>query len=176
MVYFVLDPAASAIKIGYSAKSMKRLPGLQTGNSTELQLLGEIPGTRQRESELHERFLSLRVRGEWFRFEQDLPETISALLAANGALVHPFEVRCYVVFTGLLRNHGETAFSRQRDSSRADALDNMAFWLARFAGPEGMQRVFDGVEAFAYRHLPERAAYAMQCLDHRFDGNGGWYA
>lgn len=64
------------VKIGSTSGPIKkRLKALSTAHHSELVLLGAIedaPGNL--ELILHERFASLRVRGEWFRYEGALAE------------------------------------------------------------------------------------------------------
>lgn len=67
MVYFIQVGDAGLVKIGVSSNPLVRLASLQTSHSDELRLIGTMPGKRSKERELHDRFASLRVRGEWFR-------------------------------------------------------------------------------------------------------------
>lgn len=76
MIYFIqADDPLNHIKIGFTdANPRQRLSDLQTGNSIELFLLGVIPGNKDVERSLHERFSGARVlrssgaeSGEWFR-------------------------------------------------------------------------------------------------------------
>ncbi len=69
-VYFISD--GKYIKIGKSAKPMKRLEQLQTSNARELKLLGIIPGSSVKENELHSMFNNLHVRGEWFKLDNSI--------------------------------------------------------------------------------------------------------
>ena len=63
--YFVR--AFDRVKIGRAGNIRKRLYGLQTAAPTDLELLHVEP--RDVEYEMHSRFSSLWVRGEWFRLE-----------------------------------------------------------------------------------------------------------
>lgn len=67
MIYFIQDEDTLAIKIGYGSSPADRIKTLQTGNPSRLHLLATIPGTQVDEHELHRRFASSRVAGEWFR-------------------------------------------------------------------------------------------------------------
>lgn len=66
-VYFIQRGARGDIKIGYSANPGRRLAALQTGCPEALQLIATLPGSTRTEHELHRRFASLHVNGEWFR-------------------------------------------------------------------------------------------------------------
>lgn len=81
LVYFVLDPAQNAVKIGYAKKGalVQRLKDIQTGNVAVLKLLATIPGSRKKEASLHRQFHTLRQRGEWFRYEEPLVSFIEEL-------------------------------------------------------------------------------------------------
>lgn len=65
-VYFILDEAARAIKIGWSTNVPDRLSALQTASSTKLILLGTRPGAAREEARIHAKFKSTRMSGEWF--------------------------------------------------------------------------------------------------------------
>jgi hypothetical protein len=67
-VYLIRETLSRLVKIGYSDNVTKRHKGLQTSNPNQLELLGHMPGDRDLEDALHERFKKRRVRGEWFDF------------------------------------------------------------------------------------------------------------
>jgi len=69
-VYFI--DAGNLIKIGVTKDVGKRLAALKTGSPVQLAILGFIPGTKQKEKELHHRFSSYRTHGEWFEKNDDL--------------------------------------------------------------------------------------------------------
>lgn len=78
-VYFIQDEDGP-IKIGYSeGNPYRRLNAFCTGNPRELKLLVSIPGGREEEQALHERFADLRVKGEWFRPDARLLGFIEAM-------------------------------------------------------------------------------------------------
>ncbi|MEW2402162.1 GIY-YIG nuclease family protein [Streptomyces sp. NPDC046862] len=63
--YLVGAEGSPLVKIGYtSGTPLKRLASLQTGQPMTLSLLWSVPVDI--EDDLHERFASYRVRGEWF--------------------------------------------------------------------------------------------------------------
>lgn len=76
-VYFV--EAGPYMKIGYSADPTQRIESVtRTGarpddlpKNAEADLIGWIPGGRERESELHKRFAGVRVASEWFWSERE---------------------------------------------------------------------------------------------------------
>lgn len=77
-VYFIQD--GEYIKIGFSSTgAIDRLLVLQGANPRPLTLVATMPGTKALETELHARFHSLRVRGEWFRAEAPLLDFIRSL-------------------------------------------------------------------------------------------------
>lgn len=73
-IYFIQrGDEHGAIKIGWTwTDPMKRLHTLQHANDETLTLLGYFPGSCGDEAALHERFAHLRIRGEWFRPDDDL--------------------------------------------------------------------------------------------------------
>lgn len=85
-VYFIqVAQPNGPIKIGIAADVRKRLEGLQTGNPERLVLLAELAGGVAEEIELHARFDSGRIRGEWFRADTPgLAELIAWILRHDG--------------------------------------------------------------------------------------------
>lgn len=70
-VYFVLS--GDAVKIGFTdTRPDIRLKALQTGNPQELVLVGAIKGRSGLERTLHQAFAHLRIRGEWFRWTNEI--------------------------------------------------------------------------------------------------------
>jgi len=60
------------LKIGFSKHISKRIQQLKTGFSGPVELIAVAPGGRQLEQELHARFKSERVFGEWFKIRLEL--------------------------------------------------------------------------------------------------------
>jgi Meiotically up-regulated gene 113 len=79
-VYFLRD--GGCIKIGTSTNVYARVSSGQTMNPRELVLIGSVPGDQRLEADLHRRFDSLRVRGEWFVATAELLAFIDGLLTA----------------------------------------------------------------------------------------------
>ena len=69
-VYFV--QAGDHVKIGWSRDPRRRLGSFKVGNAHEVRLLGFVPGTESDEKRLHRVFSAHRVRGEWFKADDDL--------------------------------------------------------------------------------------------------------
>lgn len=65
------------MKIGFTKDLRSRLRSLQTGSPKELRVLLTIPGTSDDERELHSRFSSDHVRGEWFHLSPSIRELIA---------------------------------------------------------------------------------------------------
>jgi hypothetical protein len=81
VVYFVAD-AHGHVKIGRATDIYVRLAMIQNGQALPVRLLATVPGQKREERETHDRFRSLRVRGEWFRLEGELREFVDALTSA----------------------------------------------------------------------------------------------
>lgn len=79
IVYFILDPTTNNVKIGYTTldRMRPRLKELQIGSSSELKLLGTVWGGKSVESRLHEKFQDSWVRGEWFKWTEELQTFIT---------------------------------------------------------------------------------------------------
>jgi hypothetical protein len=73
-VYLIEDPSNLTYKIGVTRKNDKnRLKRLQTGNSTQLELVSiyETQYPFRMESILHNRFQHKRVLNEWYELDMD---------------------------------------------------------------------------------------------------------
>jgi Meiotically up-regulated gene 113/Putative antitoxin of bacterial toxin-antitoxin system, YdaS/YdaT len=75
-VYLVQFGDDGPVKIGHGKNPRRRLLNLQAGCPVHLRLLGTRPGGEAEERELHKRFQSSRIRGEWFAF---VPEMLVGL-------------------------------------------------------------------------------------------------
>lgn len=64
-IYFVMGDMSGAIKIGIAKDLDSRLSQLRTGSGEPLSLLRWCAGTREYEKYLHNKFRSIRLRGEW---------------------------------------------------------------------------------------------------------------
>lgn len=72
-VYFIQAGGDGGfIKIGYAYDVLKRLENLRTGNALQLKILVTLPGGRDLEIQLHERFAEHRENREWFRPHEDI--------------------------------------------------------------------------------------------------------
>ena len=78
MIYFIQPDCGGPIKIGHSVNVAKRLNQLQGAHYEKLDVLLCMPGRKDLESKLHERFNALRLRGEWFSPGDDLLAFIAA--------------------------------------------------------------------------------------------------
>lgn len=70
-VYFVGN-GNGQVKIGHSKEPLIRLAGLQTASPHKLELLAVVPGTEKVEAELHRKFATFRLSGEWFQLSDQL--------------------------------------------------------------------------------------------------------
>lgn len=82
-IYFIRNTRSTAIKIGWSNDPFSRLIDLQVGNEDVLLLETTIPGSKLRETELHERWNRFSIRGEWFTAADEIEEFIKIARAVN---------------------------------------------------------------------------------------------
>jgi hypothetical protein len=75
-VYFARAVTTGMIKIGFSSNPWARISELQTGSADVLELASVVPGTREDEAALHERFKPHRVNREWFSPAPELVEHV----------------------------------------------------------------------------------------------------
>ena len=66
MIYFIESGKGGPIKIGVTWNIQLRLDELQVGNPCKLNLLWIYNGRQFTELELHAKFKSDRIRGEWY--------------------------------------------------------------------------------------------------------------
>lgn len=79
-VYFI-QTASGPIKIGYTVKNPEsRLMELQVGSFEPLKLLGWMYSARELELNLHYKFQSDNLRGEWFKPSEALVSEITSLM------------------------------------------------------------------------------------------------
>lgn len=69
MIYFVQVGRTGPIKIGFSEKPKRRLITLQVDHFEQLHLLYTFEGSEKNERDLHTRFATSKIRGEWFKPE-----------------------------------------------------------------------------------------------------------
>lgn len=84
LVYVIGAEGSSVVKIGVTADIAKRLVFIQTGNPERLVVRWKTPGDRRLEKQLHVRFESLRLEGEWFDFGNQDP-VLAVQTAINGS-------------------------------------------------------------------------------------------
>lgn len=89
-VYFIGN-GNGQVKIGYSKEPFKRLASLQTASPYRLELLAIVPGTEETEDQLHRKFASYRLAGEWFTLSDSIRYEIDA---SDRSLVEISEMNC----------------------------------------------------------------------------------
>lgn len=67
-VYFILDPSADVVKIGFAIDLGARIASIQTCNYQELELLYSFSAEKACEAAIHGYLAEHRLRGEWFRY------------------------------------------------------------------------------------------------------------
>lgn len=84
-VYFIQCDDNGPIKIGYSKyeSAEARLTTAQVYNPMTLKLLCIMPGGRNKEKELHEKFNNFHIHGEWFYPNEELLILINSLVKLN---------------------------------------------------------------------------------------------
>ena len=72
VVYFIRNRASGLVKIGLTNNLARRLTEIQMHGGAEVEALGYVQGSYALERELHHRWRSHRVLGEWFHPTPDL--------------------------------------------------------------------------------------------------------
>lgn len=78
-VYYVRSPASGMVKIGFATDARARFSKIQTDTPEKLILAAIEEGGKDVENDRHVDFASLRVRGEWFRYEGALARHVDSL-------------------------------------------------------------------------------------------------
>jgi hypothetical protein len=76
-VYFILDSASNAVKVGKANNIQERMSDLQTGNPNTLKLIHQIECESEKQSflleqTLHKKLQGIRLIGEWFRYDESI--------------------------------------------------------------------------------------------------------
>ena len=80
MIYFIRtdNPDVDRIKIGFTTQDLRsRLSQINAGSPVKLRVVATIDGDRNKETELHNMFKSLHIKGEWFTAAPELIEFIN---------------------------------------------------------------------------------------------------
>jgi hypothetical protein len=82
-VYFIHCPDADAVKIGLAWNPRERLRQIQSGNPLQLKLIFVIETESSKdavafEAMCHRAFEPWRIRGEWFRYAEEVSEFMQA--------------------------------------------------------------------------------------------------
>lgn len=76
-LYFILH--GGFVKIGKAIRPQKRMRGFQTGAPEKLKILAIIPKMGEIERLCHKKFKHLHVRGEWFKYTDEIDTFIEEL-------------------------------------------------------------------------------------------------
>ena len=77
-VYFIATHDSAFVKIGFSVNIHRRFDHFEI-LWPALRLIGYMPGSRQTESWLHEKFSPFRENGEWFRYCEEVRQFVAVL-------------------------------------------------------------------------------------------------
>jgi hypothetical protein len=72
VIYFVQPRGRPLVKIGHARHVGRRVADLQVVSPDELIVLGVVAGGLAKETALHARFAGQWVRGEWFRYTEEV--------------------------------------------------------------------------------------------------------
>ena len=77
-VYFMLNHIKNIVKIGYSNNAKRRLYEIRSYQTDGLELIGKvlIDNPSLLEKELHEKFITYKIKGEWFEYSKPIKDYI----------------------------------------------------------------------------------------------------
>jgi hypothetical protein len=91
-VYFIRAAKSGAMKIGVSSRRVEeRMAEIQKHTMEKLELIGCVDGGYELEKELLEKFSALKIKGEWFRYNEELLVTVKELIANLAGTVPALE-------------------------------------------------------------------------------------
>lgn len=79
VVYFLYDETSNRMKIGTTGNLRRRMCGIQATSPSKLKLYFTIPGSVEREREIHAQVAAYRVHHEWFACEPGFNRVVNAL-------------------------------------------------------------------------------------------------
>lgn len=164
MIYFIQATGIGHIKIGYTDAddALIRLASLQIGSPVPLKLLGTIPGSLEDEKDLHRRFGSARVTGEWFKA---VPELLALVPSSEPLICGDAEVIERSVSIRVL-TVGRKQFTRSllKQLPCADHID----WLGALAwASEGLPPVPPDPRRSLAKGAEERFSQFVAAMDAR---------
>lgn len=71
-LYLFYNKESNLLKIGRSGRTKSRHKEVCKSEGTELEILFDIPGIGYTELSVHEKFKDLRVKGEWFKYDESI--------------------------------------------------------------------------------------------------------
>lgn len=75
--------SAELVKIGYSADLRQRVASIISSVPVPVEFVGHMPGDREVEAHLHERFAMSRFSGEWFVETDQMRQVFDAILTSK---------------------------------------------------------------------------------------------
>lgn len=152
MIYFV--ECGGLVKIGKATDVRARLSSMQTGNPEPMTLLGEVPGGRADESDLHQRFRSFRVRGEWFRYSGELRTFIDETVATAADTATPYGLfDADSAFLGVFYDGAPKLANAYAQAHRAVPWSSVGQWWRFGEGWEEGTNPYGGDPVAYYKHL-----------------------
>ncbi len=76
MIYFIRR--GEFVKIGVTINVLNRVKTLQNASVEPVTLLGVMVGGKREERALHQRFHAKRIRGEWFKIDDEITDFVTA--------------------------------------------------------------------------------------------------
>lgn len=82
-VYFLQTERHGPIKVGIARVVASRIKTIQDYHPYPLVLLGDVPGARKHEAQIHRLLRDYRLRGEWFSAHADVLDLVYCVLGAR---------------------------------------------------------------------------------------------
>lgn len=117
-VYFAQARADTAtVKIGFTEDIVKRQQNMSVSTPGGVAILASLPGNRDTEEYLHDKFSAHRLGGEWFRFSEEIRDFIRDIQNGKQGLI-PFRDEA-IYMTRSTPEFANDALARARDMATA---------------------------------------------------------
>lgn len=107
----------TTVKIGFTSDLVNRQKNLSVSAPGGVAILATLPGGKETEEYLHEKFASQRLGGEWFRFDDEIQGFIRDILNGKAGLVPFRDEAQYMVRT--TAEYGADAVASSREMAVA---------------------------------------------------------
>ncbi|MDK4703879.1 GIY-YIG nuclease family protein [Rhizobium sp. CNPSo 4062] len=129
--------SAELVKIGYSADLRQRVSSIIASIPVPVEFVGHMPGDRDLEAHLHERFAATRFSGEWFVETDEMRQVFAVILTpklpetkkiTSGSIKRARDHSAVSVMQEQLRRAAAHRFPESSHGDRITSLADLLKW------------------------------------------------